>query len=164
MPIRKMLVLALLPLAALAAPEVEEQAALQKPYTVEYYYRVKWGYTEEFMELYRSNHWPVIAADMARGEILDFRLERLLMQGAESHRWDVRATITFRNILIPHGLVDRAREPILKKLFPDRERFAREEKRRFELLEALMEYEVEPVAFNDWPTTGQHPACEADCE
>ena len=48
-------VLLLFPIFIFAADETEELAALNKPYTVEYYYRVKWGYLDEFMELYKKN-------------------------------------------------------------------------------------------------------------
>ena len=32
--------------------------AQDRPYPVEYYYKVQWGYFDEFMELYKRNHYP----------------------------------------------------------------------------------------------------------
>ena len=29
-------------------------------FTYEYYYKVKWGYFDEWMELYKRNHYPVL--------------------------------------------------------------------------------------------------------
>ena len=30
------------------------------PYTVEYYYKVKWGHSEEFLTLFKKNHYPLL--------------------------------------------------------------------------------------------------------
>jgi len=149
------LTLLLLPLQALADPRPDELAALEQPYTVEYNYRIKRGHEVEFMELYRRNHWPILVADMRRGEIASVELDRARMSSAESHRWDIRVTITFRNVLIPHGLIDRTREPIIEKLYPDRERWEREEQRRFELCDAIMVVETDSIDVSEWATTGQ---------
>jgi hypothetical protein len=132
-----------------------EDGGYDQPFTVEYYYRIKWGYEDEWMSLYQKNHWPILMAEMENGDILDVNLRRPRNLAPESHRWDVRVTITFKNILIPHGMTDRNREPIAARLYPDRELFEEEEKRRFELLDGLMNIEITSVDTGNWPSTGQ---------
>ena len=31
-----------------------------RPFTVEYYYKARWGFADEFLALFRKNHWPVL--------------------------------------------------------------------------------------------------------
>ena len=31
-----------------------------RPFAVEYYYKARWGFAEEFLALFRKNHWPVL--------------------------------------------------------------------------------------------------------
>jgi len=45
----------------------------QQPYSVEYYYKVKWGYFDEFMDLYKKNHYPILKELKKQGEILDMK-------------------------------------------------------------------------------------------
>ena len=30
------------------------------PFSVEYYYKIRWGHVDEWMALYRKNHYPVL--------------------------------------------------------------------------------------------------------
>ena len=32
----------------------------EEPFVVEYYYKAKWGFFEEFYDLYRKNHYPIL--------------------------------------------------------------------------------------------------------
>ena len=38
--------------------------------TVAYFYKVKWGYQDEFLELFRRNHYPVLEAQVKGGRLL----------------------------------------------------------------------------------------------
>ena len=31
-----------------------------KPFVVEYYYKTKWGHADEFLKLFKKNHYPVL--------------------------------------------------------------------------------------------------------
>ena len=31
-----------------------------QPFVVEYYYKAKWGYAEEFLQLFKKNHYPLL--------------------------------------------------------------------------------------------------------
>ena len=38
------------------------------PYAVEYYYKVKWGHSEEFLTLFKKNHYPLLKKGVESGE------------------------------------------------------------------------------------------------
>ena len=40
-------------------------------FAVEYYYKIRWGHVDEWMELYRKNHYPVLVREMELGRIVD---------------------------------------------------------------------------------------------
>ena len=44
----------------LAGPNPAAQAAARAERTVWYFYRVKWGHQEEFVDLFQKNHYPVL--------------------------------------------------------------------------------------------------------
>ena len=69
----------------------------QEPYTVEYYYKVKWGYLDEFLDLYKKNHYPILKELKKRGEIIDMQAAYPIYHSPESARWDFRYTITYNN-------------------------------------------------------------------
>ena len=145
------LALMLVPIGACAAENKNDRkAAIDQPFTVEYYYRIKHGYFNEWMELYKKNHWPVLIAEKEEGTILDIKVDRARNYLPESHRWSLRVTITFKNVLVPHGLVDRNKDAIVERLFPDRSLFDEEEQRRFRLLDEFMEVELVPLSTDGW--------------
>ena len=43
------------------------------PIEVLYFYRTKWGAHDEFVGLFRKNHWPILREDLADGRFLDVR-------------------------------------------------------------------------------------------
>src|ERR1700687_4143950 len=40
------------------------QAAADKHYVIEYYYKTRWDHAEEFITLFRKNHFPVLKKEM----------------------------------------------------------------------------------------------------
>jgi hypothetical protein len=117
---------------ATAAPPVEEAPAAE-PACVAYYYKTKWGAHEEFLELFVRNHWPLLRAQRDEGRLLDVILEVPRFHGDGRADWDVLVTIIYRDWAAMEEHSDPA---IVERLFPDRETYAAEERRRFELLEA----------------------------
>ena len=106
--------------------------ATDRPYLVEYYYKVRWGHAEEFLRLFLKNHYPVLTKQLETGRIRAIRIEQPQLHGTEADRWDYRVTLEFANLLAAH---DKTHEPlVIRALYPDQERFAQEEARRFELL------------------------------
>jgi hypothetical protein len=101
--------------------------------TAAFYYRVRWGHHEEWLDLFQRNHWPVLREQVRMGRLLDVRLFEPRFHGDGRADWDVLVTITYRDwaTLESHDDAD-----IKLRLYPDQELFRAEERRRFELLEA----------------------------
>lgn len=114
-----------------------------KPFVVEYYYKAKWGYAEEFITLFKKNHYPLLKKEMELGRILKVTATQPRYHAVEDGRWDYRVTIVFKNAAIANDDFDTA--PLLKQLFPDQETYKREEKRRFEILEAHWDVPIKDV-------------------
>ncbi len=107
-------------------------AQSQQPYVVEYYYKTKWGYTEEFLTLFKKNHLPVLKKQIEQGRILSVKIEKPRYHATEEGRWDFRVTLTFKSAATFHE--PSPEEAIVKQLYPDQATFKREEQRRFEIL------------------------------
>jgi len=103
-----------------------------KPYTVEYYYKAKWGYADEFIRLYKKNHYPVLKKQMETGRILKITMVKPRYHAAEEGRWDWRVTIIWKNIQVTND--GFSEEKLSRQLFTDQETFRKEEQRRFEIL------------------------------
>ena len=103
-----------------------------EPYVVEYYYKAKWGYADEFLQLFKKNHLPVLKKQIESGRILSVKIEKPRYHATEDGRWDFRVTITFKSAAAFHAPSEE--EAIVKKLYPDQAAFKREEQRRFEIL------------------------------
>jgi hypothetical protein len=106
----------------------------EKPYVIEYYYKTKWGHAEEFISLFRKNHYPVLKKEMELGRILKVSGMSPRYHTTEDGRWDYRITIVFKNAEVANDNFDSA--ALIKQLFPDQETYKREEQRRFEILDA----------------------------
>jgi hypothetical protein len=117
--------------------------ASETSFAVEYYYKVKWGYADEFIRLYKKNHHPLLKQQMTEGRIIQLKTEAPFYHVGEDGRWDYRVTIVWKNATVAHDNYDQA--AYIKKLFPDQETFKREEQRRFELLLAHSDVAVVPV-------------------
>lgn len=114
-----------------------------KPFVVEYYYKVRWGFADEFMRLYKKNHYPLLEKQMNDGRLLQMKTETPFYHAAEDSRWDYRVTIVWKNSVVAHDDYDDSIDA--KKLFPEHETFKREEQRRFELLLGHWDVAIVPV-------------------
>jgi hypothetical protein len=103
-------------------------------FVVEYYYKAKWGYAEEFLQLFRKNHYPILKRQVEMGRMLKVSMDQPRYHTTEDGRWDYRVTIVFKNATVANELFDE--DALKKQLFPDQETFVREEQRRFAILEA----------------------------
>ena len=127
---------------AAAAPAAQPAPALQ-PYVVEYYYKVKWGHFDEFMELYVKNHYPILQKMQEDGKILSMSAAYPRNHASEPARWDMRFTIVYRDVIAAH---DETGMAIVEALYPDQATFKKEEQRRFEL---LLEHTDIPIYVDD---------------
>ncbi len=102
-----------------AAPQQSAPAAVNadKPFTAEYCYKAQWGYADEFIALFKKNHYPVLKKQMELGRILKVTASTPRYHATEDGRWDYRVTIVFKNAAIANDDFDS--EALLKQLFPD---------------------------------------------
>jgi len=112
-------------------------------FTIENYYRVKWGYAEEFLDLYKRNHYPLLKKAIEKGDLVSITVEKPRQHSAEESRWDFRVTLVFRNIQAAFD--PNLTEPYKQALYPDLEKLRREEQHRFEILLAHWDVEVQNV-------------------
>ncbi|MCU1243731.1 MAG: hypothetical protein JWO71_4457 [Candidatus Acidoferrum typicum] len=111
----------------------QQQNASDKPYAIEYYYKAKWGHAEEFIALFKKNHYPVLKKEIELGRILKVFAQVPRYHATEDGRWDFRTTIVFKNAQIANDNFDSS--ALLKQLFPDQDAYKKEEQRRFEILD-----------------------------
>ena len=114
-----------------------------KPAVIEYYYKAKWGFADEFIRLFKKNHYPVLKKQIDMGRILQVTAVTPRFHNTEEGRWDYRVTIVFRNATIAFSDFDS--EPLNKELYPDQETYEREEQRRFEILLAHWDLPVTDI-------------------
>lgn len=117
--------------------------AEDKPFVVEYYYKAKWGYAEEFIDLFKKNHFPVLKKEMELGRITQVLATSPVYHATEGERWDYRVTIYWKSVQVANDGFDP--ETITKQLFPDHDKFKKEEQRRFEILLAHWDVPIKNV-------------------
>jgi hypothetical protein len=106
-----------------------------------YFYRTKWGAHDEFVGLFRKNHWPILREELAAGRYLDVRMATPRFHGDGRADWDVLVSITYRDWA---AIEEHSDAEIARRLFPDHEAYRSEEQRRFALLEAHWDVPLEP--------------------
>lgn len=122
---------------------VRAQDAKDKPFVVEYYYKAKWGHADEFITLFKKNHYPLLKREIELGRILKVTGVAPRFHTTEEGRWDYRMTIVFKNAQTATDDFDTA--SLLRQLFPDQETYKREEQRRFEILDAHWDLPIKDV-------------------
>lgn len=136
-----LLLLSVIVLGFLFVPNA--QAQTDKPFVVEYYYKTKWGHADEFIALFKKNHYPVLKKEIELGRILQVRGDQPRLHTTEDGRWDYRITIVFKNAAIANDNFDASE--IIKQLYPDQETYKKEEQRRFEILDAHWDLPVKEL-------------------
>lgn len=122
------------------------QVDAERPFAVEYYYKTKWGHADEFLALFKKNHYPILKKEMEMGRILEVRATQPRYHTTEDGRWDYRTTIIFKNAAIAEDNFDSS--SIAKQLYPDQETYKKEEQRRFEILEAHWDVPIKDMDLN----------------
>ena len=110
------------------------QQSASAPKTVWYFYRVKWGFQDEFQTLFTRNHLPVLREEMKTGRIVSVKTYVPSYHGDGRADWTFAVQIVFKDVAA--FVAPSAEEAIQKKLFPELEKFRKEELRRFEILDA----------------------------
>ena len=137
----KTVLLAAAILAAIALPGHEvaaqapaAQAASRSERTVWYFYRVKWGFQDEFQTLFARNHLPVLREEIKGGRLVSVKTYVPTYHGDGRADWTFAVVITFKDVAAMTG--PSGEEEIQRRLYPDRAKFLKEEQRRFEILDA----------------------------
>jgi hypothetical protein len=141
-------ILALLLFSTISLPIVSSAQSAspttsEKPFVVEYYYKAKWGHADEFLKLFKKNHYPVLKKEMEMGRVAKVWMDQPRYHTTEDGRWDYRVTIVFKNATVANEPFDEA--ALQKEMYPDQETFQREEQRRFEILDGHWDLPVKVV-------------------
>lgn len=120
------------------------QSAAKPERTAWYFYRVKWGFQDEFVTLFAKNHLPVLREQMKTGRIVDVRTFVPTYHGDGRADWTFAVVIVYKDTAAMMGPSDDA--AIVKRLYPDQAAFAREEQRRFEILDAHWDVPLNELA------------------
>jgi hypothetical protein len=120
---------------AAAAPRAQapaSQTAAKGTTTTWYFYKVKWGFQDEFVRLFAKNHLPLLKAQEKSGHFLSVKTY------VPRYHGDGRADWTFAVELVAKddGQSGPSESDLIKQLYPDQATYATEEQRRFEILEA----------------------------
>jgi len=94
-----------------------------QPFVVEYYYKTKWGHAEEFLKLFKKNHYPLLKKEVEMGRMLKVWMDQPRYHTTEDGRWDYRVTIIFRNATVANEPFDE--EALKRQLFRDQEAYTR---------------------------------------
>ncbi|MES2064129.1 MAG: hypothetical protein V4456_19565 [Bacteroidota bacterium] len=115
-------------------------------FTIENYYKVKWGHSDEFITLWKKNHYPLLKKLLEKGDVLSILAEAPLIYGSEDSQWDFKVTLTFKNeqLAFDYSITELYR----KLLYPDLEAYKKAEQYRYELLIAHWDIPVENLVLN----------------
>src|SRR5258705_11603368 len=131
MNLRLLLALLTLPMFPATLP-AQNADTPGKPFVVEYYYKTKWGSADEFLQLFKKNHYPLLKKQVEMGRMLKVWMDQPRYHTTEDGRWDYRVTIVFKNSTVANEPFDE--DAIKKQLWPDQAAYKKEEQRRFEIL------------------------------
>ena len=120
-----------------------------KPYLMEYYYKAKWGYADEFLQLFKKNHYPLLKKQVEMGRMVKVWMDQPRYHTTEDGRWDYRVTIVFKNATLANEPFDE--DALKKQLWPDQETYNREEQRRFEILDAHWDLPIKALDLDAKP-------------
>ncbi|TKT92617.1 hypothetical protein [Dyadobacter frigoris] len=120
-----------------------QQNNTDQTFTVEGYYKAKWGYADEFIDLFKKNHYPLLKKALEKGDIISIKAEKPRLHSTEDSRWDYRVTLVFKNIQAAFD--PNLTTPYKKALYPDAEKLKKEEQRRFEILDGHWDVQVQAV-------------------
>ena len=112
-------------------------------FIIENYYKAKWGYAEEFINLWKKNHYPLLKKGIEKGDIISVSAEKPKLHSGEDTRWDFKVTLVFKNAKLAFD--EALTTPYKKQLYPDLDKLAKDEQHRFELLRAHWDVMVDKI-------------------
>jgi hypothetical protein len=112
-------------------------------FIIENYYKVKWGYAEEFINLWKVNHYPLLKKAIDKGDLISVEAEKPKLHSGEDTRFDFKVTLVFKNEKLAFDA--NLTEPYKKQLYPDLKKLEKDEQHRFELLIAHWDVMIEKI-------------------
>jgi hypothetical protein len=141
MSIQRTLTILSLVLAISIAPfQANSQSPNPQPYIVEWVYKVKWGYQDEFWQIFQKYRIATLNKEKELGGVLKNEVFRPGLHTSEDHRWDYRIVIYYKD-------VESSSEggKVEKQLFPDQAKMKHEEQRRWELTEVHWDLPIRQI-------------------
>jgi hypothetical protein len=112
-------------------------------FIIENYYKVKWGFADEFINLWKVNHYPLLKKAIDKGDIISVEAERPKLHSGEDTRFDFKVTIVFKNEKLAFD--PNLTKQYEKQLYPDLEKLKKDEQHRFELLIAHWDVMIDKI-------------------
>jgi hypothetical protein len=117
-------------------------AGTDKPYVVEWVYKVKWGHADEFFDIFRKYQIPILDRQKQLGYVVQYAVYRPSLHTGEDERWDYKVVITYRD-----QQASTHESEVEHQLFPDHAALKRDENHRWEFVEShwdLPIHEIDP--------------------
>lgn len=112
-------------------------------FIIENYYKVKWGFADEFINLWKVNHYPLLKKAIDKGDIISVEAEKPKLHSGEDTRFDFKVTIVFKNEKLAFD--PNLTKQYEKQLYSDLEKLKKDEQHRFELLIAHWDVMIEKI-------------------
>ena len=112
-------------------------------FTIENYYKVKWGFADEFINLWKVNHYPLLKKAIDKGDIISVEAEKPKLHSGEDTRFDFKVTIVFKNEKLAFD--PNLTKQYEKQVYPDLEKLKKDKQHRFELLIAHWDVMIEKI-------------------
>ena len=124
----RLMAMTLLTVALAPAGPTFAQPAAEQPYQVEWVYKVKYGYEDEWWRIFQKYQIAVLDREKQLGYVTSYKVVRPGLHTSEDFRWTYRIEITY-----PNYAGSRREGEVDRQLFPDRAAEAKEDQRRWEL-------------------------------
>ena len=137
---RAKIILLIIPLFLIVNAQAQDKSSY---FTLENYYKVKWGFADEFINLWKVNHYPLLKKAIDKGDIISVEAEKPKLHSGEDTRFDFKVTIVFKNEKLAFD--PNLTKQYEKQLYPDLEKLKKDEQHRFELLIAHWDVMIEKI-------------------
>ena len=137
---RSKIILLIIPIFLIINAKAQDKSSY---FTIENYYKVKWGFADEFINLWKTNHYPLLKKAIDKGDIISVEAEKPKLHSGEDTRFDFKVTIVFKNEKLAFD--PNLTKQYEKQLYPDLEKLKKDEQHRFELLIAHWDVMIEKI-------------------
>jgi len=137
---RSKIVLLIIPIFLIINAQAQDKTSY---FIIENYYKVKWGFADEFINLWKVNHYPLLKKAIDKGDIISVEAEKPKLHSGEDTRFDFKVTIVFKNEKLAFD--PNLTKQYEKQLYPDLEKLKKDEQHRFELLIAHWDVMIDKI-------------------